>query len=246
MLGRLPRPLFGHEWLGEWTYAHRGLHAPGVLENSPAAFRAAIAAGLGIECDVQASADGEAMVFHDWTLDRLTGEQGALRDRIADELSAIDLASGGRIPRLGDLLQMVGGKVPLLVEIKSRRSMPWKPLCRSVASAVAGYRGPVAVMSFDPRIVRWFSRTLPGRPRGLVTGRGEGRHLAFGIERAVAIAHARPTFIACDIRDLPDPALERYRSAGVPLLTWTVRTRALMARARRHADAPIAEGAGLT
>ncbi|WP_066560483.1 glycerophosphodiester phosphodiesterase family protein [Croceicoccus bisphenolivorans] len=236
----------GQDWLGEWTYAHRGLHGPDVCENSPAAFAGAIAAGLGIECDVQASGDGKAMVFHDWTLDRLTGETGALRDRTADELAAIPLQSGGCIPSLEDLLVLVAGKVPLLIEVKSKRGMDWHPLCRSVARAVAPYRGAAAVMSFDPRIVRWFSRTLPGRPRGLVTGRGEGRHIAFGIERAVSIAHARPTFIACDIRDLPDPALARYRANGLPLLTWTVRSRELMARAMHHADAAIAEGAGLS
>lgn len=186
------------------------------------------------------------MVFHDWTLDRLTAKDGAVRDKSADELAQVPLNSGGNIPRLTELLRLVGGRVPILVEIKSKRSMPWKPLCRSVAAALSTYRGAAAVMSFDPRVVRWFSRTLPGRPRGLVTGRGEGRQLAFGIERAVSIAHSRPTFIACDIRDLPDPALARYRGAGVPLLTWTVRSRELMARARLHADAPIAEGAGLS
>lgn len=234
------------DWLCEWTYAHRGLHGDGVCENSPAAFAAAVEAGLGIECDVQASRDGDAMVFHDWTLDRLTGASGALRDRTAAELAAIVLHAGGTIPRLADLFRQVGGRVPILVEIKSKRDADWKSLCRSVATAVSRYRGLAAVMSFDPRVVRWFSHTLPGKPRGLVTGRGEKRRLAFGIERAVALNRARPTFIACDIRDLPDPWLARRRKDGMPLLAWTVRSRALMARARLHADAAIAEGAGLS
>jgi len=245
MLGAPMPPVEGQDWLGARAYAHRGLHGPGVCENSPAAFAGAINARLGIECDVQMSADGEAMVFHDWTLDRLTGETGALRSRTADELAAIDLKSGGSIPRLRDFLAQVSGAVPVLIEVKSKRGTAWKPLARSVVRALRPYRGPAAVMSFDPRIVRWFSRTLPGRPRGLVSGRGEGRHLAFGVERAVAVAHARPTFIACDIRDLPDPWLARQRRRGMPLLTWTVRTHELLARACRHADAPIAEGAGL-
>ena len=232
-------------WLADWTYAHRGLHDADTCENSPAAFRGAIKAGLGIECDVQMSGDGEAMVFHDWTLDRLTTESGALRDRTADELAQIALKSGGNIPRLCEFLALVGGRVPALIEVKSKRDAEWKPLARSVAKALSRYNGPAAVMSFDPRIVCWFSRTLPTRPRGLVTGRGEKQRLAFAVERAMSIVHARPTFIACDIRDLPDPALDRYRRRGMPLLTWTVRSRELMARARHHADAAIAEGAGL-
>lgn len=243
MPGQLLPPVAGQEWLGEWTYAHRGLHGAGVCENSPAAFRAAIAAGLGIECDVQLSGDGQAMVFHDWTLDRVTAETGALRDRSAAELSQIALKSGGTIPTLPEFLALVAGRVPVLIEVKSKRNMAWKPLARAVVSALRGYRGAAAVMSFDARIVRWLEKRLPNRPRGLVCGRGERQRLAFGIERAVLVAHARPTFLACDIRDLPDPWLARQRTR-VPLLTWTVRSPALMARARLHADAPIAEGAG--
>ncbi|RVQ69690.1 glycerophosphodiester phosphodiesterase [Croceicoccus ponticola] len=238
-------PVTGQEWLGEWTYAHRGLHGLASTENSPAAFDAAIRAGLGIECDVQASADGEAMVFHDWTLDRLTDEAGPLRERSAEQLSHLALHSGGTISRLHDVLRQVDGKVPLLIEVKSKRGMVWKPLCRSVVAALSDYRGIAAVMSFDPRIVRWFASTLPYRPRGLVTGREDRGRLAYRMQREVYILYCRPTFIACDIRDLPDPALARHRANGTPLLTWTVRSPELMARARRHADAPIAEGAGL-
>lgn len=241
---RLPA-FAGQDWLRDWTYAHRGLHDARVCENSPAAFDAAIVAGLGIECDVQASGDGEAMVFHDWTLDRVTAERGALRDRSAADLARIALRSGGAIPRLSAMLAQVRGRVPLLIEVKSKRGMAWEPLARAVDAALGGYRGAAAVMSFDPRVIRWLSRRLPNRPRGLVTGRGERTRLAFAVERAVAIAHARPTFLACDIHDLPDPLLARHRAQGTPLLTWTVRTPALMARALRHADAPIAEGAGL-
>lgn len=242
---RLPA-FAGQDWLRDWTYAHRGLHDARTCENSPAAFDAAIAAGLGIECDVQLSGDGEAMVFHDWTLDRITGERGPLRGRTARDLAQIALRSGGTIPRLDDVLRQVRGRVPLLIEVKSKADMAWEPLARAVVAALRDYRGAAAVMSFDPRVIRWLSRHLPNRPRGLVTGRGEGHRLAFAVERAVAIAHARPTFLACDIRDLPDPLLARHRAHGTPLLTWTVRTPVLMARALRHADAPIAEGAGLT
>src|SRR5690606_7025509 len=114
----------------------------------------AIATGLGIECDVQKSRDGEAMVFHDWALDRLTGLSGAVGARTARELAAIDLSGGDgeRIPSLRALLTLVAGQVPLLIEIKSKRERRPAPLCLAVRRALEGYAGRVAVMSFDPRV----------------------------------------------------------------------------------------------
>ena len=116
-------------WLTGWSYAHRGLHQPGgPLENSLPAFGAAIAAGHGIECDVQQSRDAQAIVFHDWTLDRLTAETGAVRERTAAELRRIALCEqSGHIPTLPEVLRLVAGRVPILVEIKSRRDVDWRP-----------------------------------------------------------------------------------------------------------------------
>lgn len=237
-------------WLAGVTYAHRGLHSPGVPENSPAAFAAAIARGLGIECDVQRTGDGRAVVFHDWELDRLTGETGLVASRTAAQLGGIALTGGtDGIPSLRRVLDQVGGRVPILIEVKSRRDSPVAALALAVRRELEGYRGPHAVMSFDPRISRWFARHSPQTVRGLVVteendagvlGRFKGN-----IRRHLSLWHAMPDFLAYDIRDLPSGFAAAQRARGLPLASWTVKTPELLQRARLHADAPIAEGAGV-
>ena len=157
------------EWLGAYAYAHRGLHDEKVPENSLAAFRAAIDAGLGIECDIRKSADGRAIVFHDAELDRMTARTGLLAERTVGELTKITLASTeGLIPTLVDTLELVAGRVPLLLEIKTPEDRPVGPLCRAVRRDLVGYGGLVAVMSFDPRVSQWFAQKVPELARGLV------------------------------------------------------------------------------
>ena len=233
-------------WVRQATYAHRGLHGEGRVENSPSAFAAAIERGLGIECDVQRSRDGEAMVFHDWDLDRLTGKNGAIKARDAADIERIVLSNTDEtIPSLSDLLTRIGGKVPLLIEIKSRRDVRFAPLCFAVRRALEGYRGPVAVMSFDPRAVRWFARQAPHIVRGLVVTEEGRRTLSGRLRRHLTLWQARAEFLAYDIRDLPSRFASAQRNRGLPLLTWTVRSTELAERARGCGAAPIAEGAGI-
>jgi glycerophosphoryl diester phosphodiesterase len=233
------------DWLRGAVYAHRGLHGAGAVENSPTAFARAIAAGLGIECDVQLSADGAAMVFHDYTLDRLTGASGKLALRTAAELAQIALGNSDAIPRLEDLLAQVGSKVPLLIEIKAQPRGRRAALCRAVHHALDGYTGPHAVMSFDPRIVRWFARHAPHTVRGLVVTEEHHRGMLGALRRHGALWLARAQFLAYDVCDLPSRFAASQRARGLPLLTWTVCSPALRRRAADHADAPIAEGEGV-
>lgn len=233
-------------WLRGVTYAHRGLHGPGVPENSPTAFAAAVARGFGIECDVQRTSDGQAVVFHDWDLNRLTAQTGAVLDRSTAQLSAIVLAgSEDRIPTLRQFLDSVGGRVPVLIEVKSKRAMRVSPICLAVRRVLEGYRGPVAVMSFDPRVARWFHRYSPHIVRGLVMTENGERTVAARIKRHLTLWHAKAEFLAYDVRDLPSSFAAAQRGRGLPVLTWTVRSPELRARAAQYADAPIAEGAGL-
>ena len=153
--------------------AHRALHGPGRAENSLAAVEAAVAAGYGIEIDVQLTADGRAVVFHDEDLARLTEETGAVRARMAAELGRVALkAGGGTIPTLPQVLEAVAGRVPLLIEVKDQDgSMGPRvgELEQAVAIDLAPYEGPVAVMSFNPYSVDALRHYAPSVPRGLTT-----------------------------------------------------------------------------
>lgn len=234
-------------WLIGHVFAHRGLHGAAAPENSPAAFAAAMARGFGIECDVQRSSDGQAMVFHDWELDRLTHESGPVDARPADVLARIPLVNGGgaTIPSLRQLLDQVRGSVPLLIEVKARSDSRIPPLCLAVRRTLEGYSGPHAVMSFDPRVSHWFAIHSPLTTRGLVITEENDRTIAARIRRRLALWHARPDFLAYDVRDLPSRFAAAQRARGIPVATWTVRSRELAERAASHADAPIAEGAGI-
>lgn len=233
-------------WLKAGEYAHRGLHGNGLAENSPSAFEAAIGRGFGIECDIQRSGDGQAMVFHDWELDRLTGASGAVMDRTAKQLGAIPLTgSRDTIPTLRQVLDLVAGRAPLLIEVKSKREQRIAGLCTAVRRTLEGYRGRHAVMSFDPRVSRWFAKHSPFTPRGLVVTEENARTLSGKLRRHLALWHARPDFLAYDVRDFPSKFAAVQRARGLPVLTWTVRSAELRAKAAAHADAPIAEGAGI-
>lgn len=233
-------------WLRGVVYAHRGLHGHGRVENSAGAFAAALAAGLGIECDVQRTADGRAAVFHDWELERLTGAAGAVAARTAAELAAVRLrGSDETIPSLRDLLALVAGRAPLLIELKSRRERPVSPLCRAVLRDLEGYRGPHAVMSFDPRVGHWFAGHSPGTVRGLVVSEANARTFGGLLKRHLALWRAAPDFLAYDVRDLPSRFAAAQRARGLPVLTWTVTTRALRQRATAYADGWIAEAEGV-
>lgn len=233
-------------WLAGITFAHRGLHGPDVPENSLKGFALAIERGLGIECDIQRAYDGQAMVFHDWELDRLTGESGPVGKRSSGQLRALRLAGSGEgIPTLRQLLDLVGSRVPLLIEIKSRREIKPNAVCLAVRRVLEGYRGPHAVMSFDPRVPRWFATHSPATTRGLVVTEEDDWGIRGRLRRHCALWHARPDFLAYDIRDLPSRFAAAQRARGLPVATWTVRSPELRERAAEHADAPIAEGAGI-
>ena len=160
----------GLDWLIARPVAHRGLHdaQKGVIENTPSAFAAAIAGGYGIECDLQVSADGEAMVHHDDVLGRLTAGDGRLDALMAAELKRIPFnATGDRMITLTELCELVAGRTPLVIELKSRFRGDLGVVGHA-AKVLAGYRGPVALMSFDPAQIAAAREITPQLPRGLV------------------------------------------------------------------------------
>ena len=233
-------------WLTQWEFAHRGLHGPGVPENSLAAAEGAVARGMGIECDIQRSRDDHPMVFHDWELERLTGEAGATGDMSAEALEKLRLLGTDQHPvKLARFLEVVAGRAPLLIEIKSLPGYEVEWTCASVAWLLDSYEGAAAVMSFDPRVPEWFAAEAPGVCRGLV-GTDSYENGFEGVWRdPQALAAAQPDFLAIDVRDLTRPEAAAWRAGGQPLLTWTVRSSEARAIGLAHADALIAEGEGL-
>ncbi len=243
----------GLDWLIARPIAHRGLHdaSAGVIENTASAFSAAIAGGYGIECDLQVTDDGEAMVHHDDALGRLTEGHGRLAGMSAAAIKAVRFrSSADRILTLGELCDLVAGRATLAIELKSRFDGD-RRLAQRTADVLANYAGPVAVMSFDPAVIEAARSIAPGLPRGMVAERhyrhAEWDRLPASEKRRLAyFTHAlrtRPHFVAYAVRDLPAavPLIARH-VFGLPLLTWTVRSEEDRRRALRWADQMIFEG----
>jgi glycerophosphoryl diester phosphodiesterase len=235
--------------------AHRALHdrAAGRPENSIAAVRAAVAAGYGIEIDLRLSQDGVAMVFHDAELDRLTGATGPVARRTAAELGRIALRDGDEgIPTFAAVLSEVAGRVPLLVEIKDSDGTMGPgvgALEQAAARALSAYRGPVAVMSFNPHSVAHMGRLLPGVPRGLTTSAydpADWHPLPPAVcDRLRGIPDYDATgacFISHEHVDLARPRVAELKAAGAAILCWTIRSPAQEAEARKVAHNITFEG----
>lgn len=241
------------DWLTARPLAHRGLHdrAHGVIENMPGAIAAAIAGNFSIEVDLQLSADGEAMVHHDDELGRLTDGEGALLGKTAAELKQVRFKdTAERMMTLGDLCTLVDSRVALVIELKSHFDGDRQLVARTV-EILKSYRGPAAVMSFDPDKVLALRQMMPKLPRGIIAQRryddGEWLTLTPAQRRGMLhLRHAfttRPHFVAYWVNELPAPApwIAR-RLFGCPLLTWTVRTPEQRAIAAAHTDQMIFEG----
>ncbi len=235
-------------------FAHRGLHdaMDGRPENSREAAEAAIGHGYGIELDVQLSADGRAMVFHDYDLDRLTGDTGPVRERSAAELSGIPLTGGSTgMPDLGEFLSIVSGRVPLLLEIKDQDGALGSnigALEASVAEALETYAGDVAVMSFNPHSVAEMKRIAGQRPRGLVTESfpEDGWPVPAPVLKRLRdipdYDRVGACFISHEAADLARPRVAELKSGGASVLCWTVRSPAEEMTARQIADNVTFEG----
>jgi glycerophosphoryl diester phosphodiesterase len=220
--------------------AHRGLHdvERGIIENSMSAFQAAVDGGYGIECDLQVSADGRAMVFHDPGLDRLTDSESMAADLTAEELGALTLKGGADTIRpLEDHLALVAGRIPLVLELKSEPSGSAR-LVEAVAKALESYDGLAVVMSFDHDHCSRFKAAIPDRLRGLT---------AMGSEESAqthrsAMERYDLQFLSYDIEAIPTPFVAETRKRGLPIITWTVRTEDEVARSAEFADQMTFEG----
>lgn len=235
--------------------AHRAYHDrdAGRPENSRAAVHAAVDAGYGIEIDLQLSRDGVAMVFHDYELSRLTEATGPVAQCSASELGSIRLRSGDEgIPTLAEILSIIAGRVPLLIEIKDQDGLLGPnvgPLEDATARVLAGYPGPVAIMSFNPHSVATMRDLAPDIPRGLTTCAFTAEDwptLPARIRETLApipdFDRVGASFISHDQADLTSPHVAALKSKAVPVLCWTIRSQEAETQAREIADNVTFEG----
>jgi glycerophosphoryl diester phosphodiesterase len=238
-------------WLLARPIAHRGLHQKkhGILENTPSAFSGAMAQNYAIECDLQISADGEAMVFHDETLDRLTTQTGLLKARTRKTLQTIELKnSTDHMQTLGELLDQVQGRVPLVIELKTH----WDgdvALVQRALKVLEPYGGPYALMSFDPDLVAALAELSPQTVRGITADRGVDPYYDMlppvrrsELQQFSHVARTRPHFTSFRFQDLPFAPLQALRDHGHTLITWTIRSPEQEQTARRYSDQITFEG----
>jgi len=238
-------------WLTARPIAHRGLHdkSTGIIENSHSAFAAAMAHDYAIECDLQISGDGEAMVFHDKKLGRLTGETGRVDQLSADHLGQIALSGSNDRPQtLQQMLDQVNDAVPLIIELKSH----WdgsERLAMRACKVLEQYRGRAALMSFDPVAMATVAKFAPALIRGGVAGLFDPAHwpelppeLAEDLKTGAAMDRSDPDFMSYSVKALDGPVAKRFRAGGKPVICWTVRDHDTAKRVLKLCDQITFEG----
>lgn len=239
------------DWLVARPIAHRGLHSKrkSIIENTESAFAAAIKGNYAIECDVQLSTDGEAMVFHDDDLDRLTEAKGPVKAQTAMELKRVKLKSTtDRMLTLAELLEQVDRRSSLVIELKSL----WDEndaLAKRALQVLENYKGACCLMSFDPSLVACLRKFSPHTVRGIVADRATHPYYnALPLAKRYAmrtfghLAQTQPHFVSYNWRDLPFEPVTEIRRLGHPVITWTVRSKEEASQALRYCDQVTFEG----
>ena len=233
-----------NSWLVDQPIAHRGLHDKVSPENSISAFEKAIEAGYPIELDVQLIADGTVVVFHDNSLSRLTDNDGYLKFLNKEDLKLLTLKdSKEKIPTLNEVLEVVNGRVPLLIEVKNEGKVG--KLEKNVLEILKNYKGEFAICSFNPYVLEYFYKHAPHIPRGQIAGFFKGEKLSFFKKHALKkmllnkkISH--PHFISYEAKRLPNRFIRKYKE--LPLLAWTVRSESEYLNVVKYCDNIIFEG----
>jgi glycerophosphoryl diester phosphodiesterase len=239
------------DWLVARPIAHRGLHSKskGIIENTSRAFEVAIKGDYAIECDVQLTADGEAIVFHDDDLDRLTQAKGPVKALTTRALQMVKLKeTSDRMQTLAELLEQVDGRATLVIELKSL----WDgddALAKRALEVLEGYDGPYGLMSFDTEVIACLRELSPRTVRGIVADRTtdpsyNALPLAkrFSMRTFAHLAETQPHFVSYNWRELPFEPVTEIRNAGHPVITWTLRSKEEASQALRYCDQITFEG----
>ena len=240
-------PRSDRSWLTARPIAHRGLHnaSKGIFENSRKAFEEAISHNYTIECDLQLSGDGKAMVFHDATLERMTDATGKVADHDSDVLGGYSFTGGtAGMPTLTQLLDLVQGQVPLVIELKSLDDGS-QVLARRVIKVMKEYKGPFSLMSFDPRQVATFAREAPEIMRGAVIHRETEKlwtEKSQGNGSKMVIEAIDPDFLSYSADAIPRPLTRKFRAAGKPVICWTIKDVETAKKVCQHCDQITFEG----
>ena len=239
------------EFLTAHPIAHRGLHDinKGVVENTASAFAAAIAGGYAIECDLQLTRDGKAVVIHDEHLERLTDGHGMVKDLTADEVKQLIIRnSTDRVQTLPELLAQVKGQVPLVIELKSHWDSDEK-LAISAVEQLKDYTGPYCLMSFDPDVIAAVRRIAPHVIRGIVAERATDSYYntlplpkQTELRTFSHVVRTRPDFVSFYFEELPWAPITALRASGMPVITWTIRSPEQAVIALRCSDQITFEG----
>ena len=227
-----------NSWLVETPIAHRGLHDKMVPENSLTAFQRAIDAGYPIELDVRTLADGTAVVFHDESLKRLTGNDGYLKFLNKSDLEMLNLAgTKEKIPTLEEALKLINGKTPVLIEIKNSNKVG--ELEKTVLDILKNYKGEYAIQSFNPYVLNYFYNHAPEIPRGQLAGYFKDEKMPFF--QKFALKHmllnkktSHPDFISYEAKTLPNRFVKKYKK--LPLLAWTVKSQSEYLKVVKYCD----------
>lgn len=230
-------------------YAHRGLHdKPTIPENSMAAFEKAVSSGYGIELDVHLMRDGELAVIHDSSLKRTAGVDINIEDLTTNDLENYYLeGTTEQIPTLKQVLSLVDGKVPLIIELKSQSNA--KQLCSATAKVLKNYSGQWCMESFDPRCVLWFKKNRPDVTRGQLSQnffKSKDSNLSLPLKLLLTLLSfnflSRPDFVAfCLSHKNTLSFILATKVWGIDGFAWTIRTKEALDLSKDYGFTPIFE-----
>lgn len=233
------------DWIKNIKISHRGLYNnEDIPENSLKAFKKSIENNVAIELDVQLSKDNEVVVFHDYNLERMTGA-----NKDVNELNYIDildlklLNTKEYIPTLKEVLELVDGKVPVLIEVKNEDKVG--VLESEVYNIIKTYKGDMAVQAFNPFVLSWFKKNAPEIARGQLSGSFEDSDLVwykkFLLKNLLLNFESKPAFISYEIDCLPKSIVKVQRNRNVPILGWTIKSESDIEKANINCDNIIYE-----